>query len=211
MMKSNDKWEAYKAAVPGLAAALQPVTPAVEDSDLAFKSFLSQLPGEIAEQLGEAQQDPADAPWSKGIEHSWCLCDMPEGEFPRVYVYNDLRGLVEAVVKREGQETSVWALYGVPLRLTKPVLQGDKRVRYLLLPNQYAAVVSEKMPYNLVAQSALPANLELEDTGWLGDPSFLQAQPFFTPGYTEVAEEPAEFTEDDDEEPDDDDEGEMVS
>lgn len=202
MAKPNDKWEAYKSAVPGLAEALQPVTTGVEDSELEFKAFLSKLPLEIAEQLGEVRQDSEDTPWSKGIAHSWCLCDMPEGEFPRVYVYNSLQGLVEAVVKREGQETAVWALYGVPLRLTKAVVQGDKRVRYLLLPGQHAAVVSERIPYNLVAQSALPDNLELEDTGWLGDPAYLQAQQFFTPGYTEVVAEPPE----DDEEFEDEDE-----
>lgn len=201
MVKSNDKWEAYKSAVPGLAEALQPVTHGVEDSELEFKAFLSKLPLEIAEQLSEAQQDSEDSPWSKGITHSWCLCDMPEGEFPRVYVYNSLQGLVEAVVKREGQETAVWALYGVPLRLTKTVMQGDKRVRYLLLPGQHAAVVSERLPYNLVAQSDLPNNLELEDTGWLGDPAYLQAQQFFTPGYTEVVADAPE--EEDDEESED--------
>ena len=133
--------------------------------------------------------------WGASITHHWCLCDMQEGDFPRVHVYPNLQSLTEAIAKREGKETAVWAMYGIPLQLTKPILKpnGDKQ-RYLLLPNQMAVTVGNKEDYKMVEQSLLPATT-LEETGWLGNPLYLESQQFYTPGFVDddqFSEEPDE-------------------
>lgn len=186
MAKSEARWEAYKAQVPGLAALLQKTPPAVEDATLDYQQLTNRLPEDIANWLRTETPPDAEYDWSQAIEHHWCLCDMPEGDFPRVHLYTTVQGLAEAIARREGQETAVWAMYGVPLVLTKPVNTGDsQKARYLLLPNQMAALVSTKEPFRFLEQSQLPDNLETEDEGWLGDSAYRATQQFFSAGYVE--------------------------
>lgn len=186
MAKAEARWEAYKAQVPGLAELLQRTPPVVEDETLEYRQLADQLPEDIADWLRTEPPPEGTQDWSQVIEHHWCLCDMPEGDFPRVHLYTTIQGLTEAIARREGQETAVWAMYGVPLRLTKPVTTGDgQKSRYLLLPNQLAAVVSTHIPFRFLEQSQLPENLETEDEGWLGDAAYRATQQFFSEGYTE--------------------------
>lgn len=189
MSNPDARWEAYKNQVPGLAEMLEKTVPAWEDSDVEFQTLVSQLPEEISAALQATPAEPAEPDWVRAIEHRWCLCEMQEGEFPRVRLYTTLEGLTEAIAKREGQETAVWAMYGIPLKLTKAVATGDSRkLRYLLLPNQQAAPVGIEVPFQLVAQESLPENFEIEYEGWLGDAAYFNGQQFYTPGYTESAD-----------------------
>lgn len=59
-------------------------------------------------------------------------------------------------------------------------------MRYLLLPNQLAAVVSNTEPFALLSQDILPDNLETQDEGWMGDPTYLKDQSFYQQGYEDV-------------------------
>jgi hypothetical protein len=201
MKKPDLKWEAYKAKVPGLEDMLQEATPILEDADLEFLELLKHLPSEISSRLKSAKQTAAIPERLKPIEHQWCLCEMAEGEFPRMQAYANIQGVAEAVAKKEGQDTAVWVVYGIPIQLTEPVSVGDTtKIRYLMLPNQKAAVVSSSEPFRLVDQSTLPDNLEIADDGWLGDPIYRQTQQFYTPGFAENEESfDAESAENDDE------------
>ena len=203
MAKAEARWEAYKAQVPGLAELLQRTPPVVEDETLEYRQLADQLPEDIADWLRTEPPPEGTQDWSQVIEHHWCLCDMPEGDFPRVHLYTTIQGLTEAIARREGQETAVWAMYGVPLRLTKPVTTGDgQKSRYLLLPNQLAAPVSTSGEFRLVTQESLPENLETEEDGWLGDPTYFSNQRYYLSGYTDTPTtfiaEPEEPDEDDD-------------
>jgi hypothetical protein len=191
---NNEKWEAYKSSIPGLASLLKPALTAASDSDIEYNSLTGKLPSDVLAKMVDTKHASSES--TINISHHWCLCDMQEGDFPRVHVYPNLQSLTEAIAKREGKETAVWAMYGIPLQLTKPVLKpnGDKQ-RYLLLPNQMAVTVGSKEDYQMVEQSLLPA-MDLEETGWLGNPLYLESQQFYTPGFVDDDQ----FSEEQDEE-----------
>ena len=191
---NNEKWEAYKSSIPGLASLLKPALTAASDSDIEYNSLTGKLPSDVLAKMVDTKHASSES--TINISHHWCLCDMQEGDFPRVHVYPNLQSLTEAIAKREGKETAVWAMYGIPLQLTKPVLKpnGDKQ-RYLLLPNQMAVTVGSKEDYQMIEQSLLPA-MDLEETGWLGNPLYLESQQFYTPGFVDDDQ----FSEEQDEE-----------
>jgi len=195
------KWDNYRKTVPGLTE--QPAQ--IEDDNvLAYNRMLSHLPNELANQLRQTSKQEAD--WPKQIEHSWCLCDMPEGEFPRVHIYKDLHQLVEAISKREGQTTAVWPMFGIPLRLSKAFKRQKDGLlcRYLLLPNQKAVLIAPNEPVKLLDQTELAEELEIEEDGWLGDQIHLKSQSYFVPGIEndQFSNDPDNEVADDDEEQD---------
>lgn len=205
MSKLKEQWEKYVDTVPGLADVVVPSNTPLGDDDAEYKALTAALPTDVAEPMVEAPKQSDEPPWEKIIEHQWCLCEMPEGDFPRVYAFPTLKRLVEAIAKREGQETAVWPMFGVPLRLTKALPNPKKAgelTRYLLLPNQLAAVVSINDEFQLIDQSVLPDSLETQDEGWLGDPDMLKEQGYFIAGFVEedaFSADPAMDQEDDDE------------
>lgn len=180
MSKAQDNWANYTSGIPGLDASIEAKGKQVIDDDSNdFKSFLESLPGEVSDEIGEPLKTE-DIDLTKAIDHHWCLCDMPEGDFPRVYAFQSIRRLVEAIAKREGQETAVWAMYGIPLRLTRLITAANgKQVRYLLLPNQLAVAISGSDTLTVIEQSLLPDDLATQDEGWLGDPDYLKEQQYF--------------------------------
>ncbi len=182
---NNEKWKLYKATIPGLEAMLKPKLTAPSDSDLEYTLFTDKVPSAVRAQMRDIKQESGEHEWGANIQHHWCLCDMQEGDFPRVHAYSNLQGLAGAIAKREGKETAVWAMYGVPLQLTKPIIKpnGNKQ-RYLLLPNQMAVTVGSEEDCVLLEQAALPA-ITLEETGWLGNPLYLESQQFYTPGFVD--------------------------
>lgn len=185
MANSADKWELYKTTIPGLPELLHGQAIAEDDSVVAYRNFTSKLPKTVCQQMGDLKVEDYENLLPKKIEHRWCLCDMPDGDFPRVYSYGNLANLIEALAKREGKETAVWAMYGVPLMLTKALTRGSaeekETYRYLLLPGNQAVVVANKEPFRLISQDELPDDLETENDGWLGDPAFLRSSDYFMP------------------------------
>lgn len=180
MSKAQDNWANYTSGIPGLDASIEAKgKQVINDDSNDFRSFLDALPGEVSDEIGEPLKTE-DIDLTKAIDHHWCLCEMPEGDFPRVYAFQSIRRLVEAIAKREGQETAVWAMYGIPLRLTRLITAANgKQVRYLLLPNQLAVAISEASSLTVIEQSLLPDDLATQDEGWLGDPDYLKEQQYF--------------------------------
>lgn len=178
MTKLQESWNKYIASVPVIFEEAANTEPPVTDDVNEYLSFAEKLPSSLDLIVTDSTDDSLK--FSSGVDHHWCLCDMPEGEFPRVHIFQSLARLVESVAKREGQETAVWVTYGVPLRLTKPCnLAGGKKVRYLLLPNNLAAIVSNDAAFSVVSQEELPADIEIQDEGWLGDPEYLNYQDYY--------------------------------
>lgn len=186
MSKLKEKWKAYVDTVPGMEECITPAPIVPEDADIEFQSLTNSLPDDIVEQVQESRADP-DEDWNQLVEPQWCLCEMMEGDFPRVYAFRSLSMLAAAIAKREGTETAVWLLWGIPLRLSQAISQstGGETVliRYLLLPNQKAAVVSKTGQFQIIDQSLLPAGMEIQEEGWLGDPLYLEDPSFYTPGF----------------------------
>lgn len=119
MSKLKEKWLEYAASVPGLDAAVQPSDIEVDDSAKEYQLLFDTMPTDVAEQMQDTVKQDDEANWPRSVEHHWCLCEMPEGEFPRIYIFPSLQRLAEAIAKREGKETACWAMYGVPLRLSQ--------------------------------------------------------------------------------------------
>lgn len=174
MTKTKENWLKYVAEVPGLDASVSGVAANhLTDNKNEYLDFLGQLPVDL-----NADSSQVEDSFSINVDHNWCLCEMPEGEFPRVYVYQSLDRVIEAILKREGKETAVWVTYGVPLRITKPEKQGPNKSRYLLLPNNLAVEVAAGEP-NVISQLDLPDGLEVQEEGWLGDQGYLECQNYY--------------------------------
>lgn len=201
MSKVKDQWDKYRSTIPGLDKLINS-KPVLQDGDEEYQAVLEDLPSSVVDCLPVPGSKPNEESDFTDIDHHWCLCEMPEGDFPRVYAFSSLPRLVEAIAKRDGQETAVWAMYGIPLRVTKPVFsKGSKgKVRYLLLPNQLAVQVSTEADCDFIDQSLLPDNVETQDEGWLGDPGYLKEQSYFVEGIVEDDQFSADPDMDDEEE-----------
>ncbi len=124
----------------------------------------------------------------------WCICEMPEGDFPRVKMYPKIEPLVRRLGELEGQETAVWVFYGIPLRFTLPY--GKSRGRFLFLPGEIEALSIPKSEHDKPERvsAELLGHMEWQDDGWLGDPSFSEgvAEDYFV-GKIKPADEDDEF------------------
>jgi hypothetical protein len=197
--KGNQVWESFKNSVPGLSERFAATERPPGDAQLEFRQLAAGLPGALREQVTACRTEDAGEDWSRDLKPVWCLCDMAEGEFPRVFQYASLQELAAAMTKAEGRETALSVFYGVALPFSKPQVTNEgKRYRYLLLPNDMAAVLGD--PFQLVEQSLLSDNLELEEQGWVGDPAYLDSPTYYSSGYmtdNEFSNDP-EFEDDED-------------
>lgn len=148
------------------------------DEELCFSHVMSDLPLSVVTALRtqDSQTDDIDRPPLRVA--NWCLADMPEGDFPRVYVFSTLRGLVSAIASREGRDTAVWPFYGFPLRLTRAVPRsGGTSQRYLQLDPRVCVAVSssgELVPLRNIDVDSIG----IEEEGWLGDPAMRRSEFF---------------------------------
>lgn len=184
-----------------LRDSLTEVTTAVAvmgDEETEYVAMRKRLPPVLREALAAARAE-SEEPDLTTTQHHWVLCSMPEGEFPRVSVYPQLSRLVEAIAKLEGQEVAVWAMFGVPLRLTQRFEHNGGNARYILLPSQTAALVAKGVRFEILPQSEIPDGLAIEEDGWLGD-NTITGDDYFVPGF--VDDEDKHENEDEDEEQD---------
>jgi hypothetical protein len=153
----------------------------MSDEELAYDALCARLPTEISEQLAAVDAGvQGDRPPLRLA--NWCLADMPDGDFPRVYAFSTLRGLISAIEKREGTDTAVWPFYGFPLRLTRPTAdrRGVKK-RYLQLDPHVCVPVSS---LDLTPVRGLDIeSIGIEEEGWMGDP-FMRRSDFFHEKFT---------------------------
>jgi hypothetical protein len=114
---------------------------------------------------------------------SWFLCDMPDGEYPKTRQFDTPEALAKAIKRSEGRATTLVAFYGVALPFTKIQVTDDgERYRYLILPDNLALSLGDSI--SKVDRSLLPSKLDYEDTGWMGDPSFMESEEYFAANET---------------------------
>lgn len=113
------------------------------------------------EVMPEISSDPA-----------WCVCEMPEGEFPRIRVFQDFEVMVRHLANLDGQEVSAWVFFGSPLSFTTHDATGH---RYLLTSASEAHKVSKDGgPIVSVPVNTLQ-DVSLREDGWLGHAELAEA------------------------------------
>jgi len=143
---------------------------AVESLDESAYSYQSAVGG-VPSVLHDRLELPADEEVTSIVtEPAWCLCEMPEGDYSRVRVFPTLESLAAHIGRLEGDEVSVWAFYGTPLRLTS---MGNSGQRYLLVSDQEVVVIPQggDTSLQLADDPILPP---VQEDGWLGDEAFTQ-------------------------------------
>jgi hypothetical protein len=139
----------------------------LDEAEYNYQATVGAMPGAVQERLS----DPArEVRVEVSTQPAWCLCEMPEGDYSRVRVFSDLENLVNHIGRLEGEEVSVWAFYGTPLRLTRPDSVGQ---RYLLVSDQEVVIVPRGVD-SVVQFAENPVLPEVQEDGWLGDEAFTQ-------------------------------------
>jgi hypothetical protein len=190
---------------------LRPPQPVLDDEALAYQASRAALPESAQSKLD--QMVPSLLEDDYPVDPKFCLCEIPEGEYPQVRVF--MRGGAEALVRYigslEGKEVAAWAFLGVPLRLT--VVDPKLKRRYLILPGGTHALVvpkTDKEPIETVSVDDLP-DLDMSNEGWLGESAFLESKSFYLrePGAdSRPSGNPNDSDEENDEDEDEDEDGE---
>ena len=144
----------------------------LDEAEQDYVSSLADLPLTLSERIDRPDSQESvdtDTPFS------WCVCEMPEGDFPRVRVFGDFEAMTRHISKLEGEEVSVWVFYGTPISLT----QSDKDgFRYLLTSRREAFRLSLSQsatePVVSVARDQV-SSLNIQEDGWLGDPNLTES------------------------------------
>ena len=171
--KAQSTWDRFRSGLPeATRQAMQQSATArptnLDADELDFKNIRETLPANIQEGL-DSQVEVSDATFVG--EPRFCLCEMPEGEFPRVKIFKSAEAMVRYIGQVEGQELSVWPFYGIPLRMTKS--DAKSSLRYVYMPGELEAAIvpkSKREKYEMV-DSELIDHLDYQDDGWLGDPA----------------------------------------
>lgn len=168
------KWNTLTSMFPkNVAMSLQPRAMGSVSLDEAQQDYavgLTSLPLALSERIARPDtQETVDVDTSP----SWCVCEMPEGDFPRVRVFGDFEVMLRHVGKLEKDEVSVWIFYGVPVSMTQPDVDGS---RYILTSRTEAF----KLPFAAsedisTIDRARVSNLSVQEDGWLGDPSLTKS------------------------------------
>jgi hypothetical protein len=173
--------------------------------ELEYQQVRAKLPAPVQEAIdattGAAEvEDDADAP-----DLRWVICEQPEGEFPKIRMFETAEALVRHLGELDGTETAVWPLYGIPLRFT--LAYGKTKDRYLFLPGEQTALRIPKSAREAVERidADLLSSMEWQDDGWMGDPALAESvsEEYYTGSKLKQAEEDDEFPDDDFDEDDD--------
>jgi hypothetical protein len=180
--KNRAAWEKTSSRMPSAVqraltgaetAVAEPVEPQVARN---YRQLIERLPNVYRETLEAlSPPDPAAGDLACVPRLRWCVTEQPEGEFPRVRMFNDVEKLARRLSSLEGQEVSVWSFLGVPLRMS--TRDEATQTRYLFMPGEETAVVIPRSEFESLRR--VPAELvrdstQWQDDGWLGDPSLAE-------------------------------------
>lgn len=180
-----------------------PVSVTDEETD-NYRAFRNTLSAHASGQLEEMAVVPADEEVIEPDEKlvRYCLVECPDGDWSMVRMFKQPEGLARRIGQLEGEDMVVWAMYGIPLRITK----GPQR--YLMLPDGQTALtipVIEGGPVKQVDADLLDS-LELQDDGYIGPPELAHAHAITQQKKSSPPSAPAKGKKkanDDDEEDDD--------
>jgi len=181
--KAEDKqaqaWEFWQASLsPAARKALdEPEPPALpvsspaasaDDEEDAYAELCERLSVQAREALDQAEPAAPSSPDT--IERPDqllarpCLVESPNGDWATLRVFKTMEGLARRIGDLEGSDTVVWAVFGVPMRLTK----GPQR--YLLLPDGENAIMVPMYSGGPVkkVEASLLEGLEMQEDGFIG-------------------------------------------
>ena len=142
----------------------------LDETEQEYADNLMALPLALSEHI-----DRPDTQESVDVDtpFSWCVCEMPEGDFPRVRVFNDFDATLRHVGKLEGDEVSAWIFFGTPISFTQPDNDG---VRYLITSRREAFRLPTSTSEEILSVSREHvSNLNIQEDGWLGEPSLTKS------------------------------------
>ena len=189
--------------------------PVLKRDDLVPLQLRQLLANDVQDKL-DALQDTSEEP-EYSSNPVWCLCEFPEGEFPKVRLFRSPDNLARYMRRLEGQEVAVWAFYGVPLSFTAPDPKFNRR--YLCLPGNQEAILIPSSPTESIQRVDISIlellGLDVQEDGWLGDPRLAEGTgAFYEPpeplpdGTTNTTTD--EEDDDEDDEDDEDEEGDTL-
>jgi hypothetical protein len=141
----------------------------LDEPEYNYQIILDVIPDTFRDRLADPSREMRA---EVATRPAWCLCEMPEGDYSRVRVFPDVEHLVRHIGRLEGEEVSVWAFYGTPLRITRSM--GSPGQRYLLVSDQEVVPIphgGERVLYGITENHTLPG---VQEDGWLGDEAFTQ-------------------------------------
>ena len=170
----NNKWSKLLSSLPKMVGdhhqSKATAVASLDEEEHVYASSLTSLPLTLSERIGRPEaQEVVDV----GTSFSWCVCEMPEGDFPRVRLFGDFETMVRHVGKLEGDEVSVWVFYGTPISITQ---RGSDGSRYIITSvNREAFRIPQTDKESLITSPSPASGLPgLQEDGWLGDPSLTE-------------------------------------
>jgi len=109
----------------------------------------------------------ADEPEFEAIGYRFCLVESPEGDYPRIRLFNDAIGLAKRLASLEGQEIAAWPFYGLPMSFTK----GP--IRHLLLPDGTALTIPALKGQEPEVVTTPTDVSDMQEDGFLGPPELV--------------------------------------
>lgn len=141
----------------------------LDEEQLSYKATVEK---HINPELLDRLPRPDEVMPEISSDPAWCVCEMPEGEFPRIRVFQDFEVMVRHLANLDGQEVSAWVFFGSPLSFTTHDATGH---RYLLTSASEAHKVSKDGgPIVSVPVNTLQ-DVSLREDGWLGHAELAEA------------------------------------
>jgi hypothetical protein len=141
----------------------------LDENQLNYKATVEK---HISPELLDRLPRPSEVTPEIASDPAWCVCEMPEGDFPRIRVFQDFEVMVRHLANLDGQEVSAWVFFGSPFSFTTHDAAG---YRYLMTSSSEAHRISKDAgPVTSVPASKLQ-NVSLREDGWLGDVELAEA------------------------------------
>ncbi len=141
----------------------------LDEEQLTYKNTVEKhVSPELLDRLPRSSEDVPEV----ASDPAWCICEMPEGDFPRIRVFQDFEVMVRHLANLDGQEVSAWVFFGSPLSFTTHDVAG---YRYLLTSSSEAYRVSKDEGPVISVPVGKLQDVSLREDGWLGDVELAEA------------------------------------
>ena len=163
--KGHQRWLKFiSRARPQVQAqlAVSATASPVDDESYGYESLVARSRPQIQQMLEEmVEPKPGEMPTNHKPKYGLVSC--PDGEFPSVRLYDSPETMARAVKEMEGQDVAVVMFFGFVVPITKAPH------RIIVLPDDTYVALDPLV--SLLPADAMDYELEIQDDGFLGDPS----------------------------------------
>ena len=139
----------------------------LDDDQLAYQRTVSSLNDELLDRIPRPDESLPEV----SSDPSWCVCEMPEGDFPRIRIFSEFNDMICHLAGLDGQEVSAWVFFGCPITFTSKDHNG---YRYLLTSSSECHCIRAGDEPLAVTPEEI-RHLEMREDGWLGDPELTES------------------------------------